>query len=214
MKSRRTNYLARSNVSGGHADEKYTRMVKPAVACHHALSELHVVCDRRTTPVQASHGTNKAAPTLSRAIRLGSLMLVSLMHKSPLFVCLVLVGALALTGCGVKGDKGDKGEKGDAGQPGAAGPLGPQGPAGPPGKDGRDGISPPQQFRVVRSSTEGGVANSAMCGVDEVLVSATCIAPAANVAATPKVLGDNGASCEASPGQSAVPQAVILCAKR
>jgi hypothetical protein len=53
-----------------------------------------------------------------------------------------------------------------------------------------------------------------MCGVDEVLVSATCIAPAATITSSPKVLGDNGASCEAAPGQSAVPQAVILCAKR
>lgn|SRR5689334_16254566 len=135
------------------------------------------------------------------------------MRKSPLLACLVL-SVLVLAGCGVKGDKGDKGEKGDTGQPGAAGPPGPQGSAGPPGKDGKDGVSPPQQFRVVRSSSEGGVANSAMCGVDEVLVSATCVAPAANIAVTPKVLGDNGASCEAAPGQSAVPQAVILCTKR
>lgn len=59
---------------------------------------------------------------------------------------------------------------------GAAGPPGPQGPPGRPGKDGKDGVSPPPRFRVVRSSTDGGMAKPAMCAVDETMMSATGIA--------------------------------------
>jgi hypothetical protein len=84
--------------------------------------------------------------------------------------------ALAVAGCsGPKGDKGDAGAKGDPGPGGPAGPPGPQGPQGPAGKNGENGVSPPQQFRVVRASPENGLSRPAMCSVDEVLVSATCL---------------------------------------
>jgi hypothetical protein len=53
-----------------------------------------------------------------------------------------------------------------------------------------------------------------MCGVNEVMVSATCIVKAGDAAQAPRTLGDNGASCDAKPGQSDPPQAVILCAKQ
>jgi collagen triple helix repeat protein len=127
--------------------------------------------------------------------------------------CLAL--ALAVAACsGPKGDKGDRGDKGDPGQVGAAGPAGPQGPQGPAGKDGKDGVSPPQQFRVVRSASDGGVSKPALCGVDEVMVSATCLLVAGSTSQAPKTLGDTGAACEAQPGQANVPQTVVLCAKR
>src|ERR1700742_3248145 len=129
-------------------------------------------------------------------------------------VCVALSCALALGACGVKGDKGDKGDQGDAGPPGHTGAAGPQGPVGPPGKDGRDGISPPPQFRVVRGGLDGGIAKPAMCGTDEVMVSATCIVSSGDIAETPRTLGDTGASCDARPGQTNPPQTVILCAKR
>lgn len=130
-------------------------------------------------------------------------------------ICIAALAALlALGGCGVKGDKGEKGDKGDPGQTGAAGPPGPQGPIGPGGKDGKDGVSPPPQFRVVRSSSDGAMAKPAMCGVDEIVVSATCIATAGMVSQAPKMLGDTGASCDPQPGQTVVPHAVVLCAKR
>ena len=63
------------------------------------------------------------------------------MKKQPALLICVLLSALALSGCGVKGDKGDKGDKGEAGPAGPTGPAGPQGLAGAPGKDGRDGVS-------------------------------------------------------------------------
>jgi hypothetical protein len=135
------------------------------------------------------------------------------MRKS-IFVLAALSSALVLSACGVKGDKGDKGDRGDAGPPGQAGAPGPQGPAGPPGKDGRDGVSPPPQFRVVRGGLDGGIAKPAMCGTDEVMVSATCIVSSGDIAETPRTLGDTGASCDARPGQTNPPQTIILCAKR
>lgn len=134
--------------------------------------------------------------------------------KQPTLLICVLLSALALSGCGLKGDKGDKGDKGEAGAMGSAGPAGPQGPAGPPGKDGRDGVSPPLPFRVLRSAPDGGISKPAMCGTDEVMISATCIVKAGDAAQAPRTLGDNGASCDAKPGQSDPPQAVILCMKQ
>ena len=61
---------------------------------------------------------------------------------------------------------------------GPAGPAGPQGLAGAPGKDGRDGVSPPLPFRVLRSEADGGISKPAMCGTNEVMISATCIVKA------------------------------------
>jgi Collagen triple helix repeat (20 copies) len=120
--------------------------------------------------------------------------------------------ALALAGCsGPKGDKGDKGEKGD---PGPSGPAGATGPQGPPGKNGENGVSPPPQFRVVRSSSDGGVSQPAMCSVDEVMVSATCLSKTGSVNQPPKTITDSGAACDPRPGQSDVPETVVLCAKR
>lgn len=136
------------------------------------------------------------------------------MRRSFTVVCGLAV-ALAVAGCsGPKGDKGDKGEKGDQGAAGPAGPAGPQGPQGPAGKNGENGVSPPPQFRVVRSSSEGSVSRPAMCGVDEVMVSATCISKTGSADQAPKTLNDSGAACDPRPGQSDVPEIVILCAKR
>lgn len=123
-----------------------------------------------------------------------------------------MILALALAGC--SGPKGDKGDKGDTGDVGPAGSPGPQGPPGRPGKDGRDGVSPAPQFRVVRSSADGAMTNPAICAVDEVMVSATCISKTGTVNQAPKTIGDNGASCEPQSGQTDTPAAVILCAKR
>lgn len=133
--------------------------------------------------------------------------------KQPTVLICVLLSALALSGCGVKGDKGDKGEKGDAGPAGPAGPPGAQGIAGAPGKDGRDGVSPPLPFRVVRSAVDNGISKPAMCGTDEVLISATCIVKVGDAAQAARTMGETGASCDTKPGQSDPPQAVILCTK-
>jgi collagen triple helix repeat protein len=134
--------------------------------------------------------------------------------KRTITACLLL-SALALAGCSVKGDKGEKGgtgPKGDAGPMGPAGPQGPRGLQGPPGKDGKDGVSPPPQFRVVRSAADDVVAN-ADCGSEEVMVAAICIVKSGQSAQTPLTFGDHGTSCDKA-GQSEQPQAVILCAKR
>jgi hypothetical protein len=126
-----------------------------------------------------------------------------------------LVLALVVAGCsGPKGDKGDQGEKGDPGPSGPAGATGPQGPPGSPGKNGENGMSPPPQFRVVRSSSDGGVSRPAMCSGDEVMVSATCLSKAGSVNQPPKTITDSGAACDPGPGQSDVPETVVLCAKR
>jgi hypothetical protein len=123
-----------------------------------------------------------------------------------------LVLALAVAGCsGPKGDKGDKGDQGDAGPAGPAGPIGAQGPAG---KDGKDGVTPPPQFRVVRGSAEGVVSKPALCGTDEVMVSATCLSRTGSVNQAPKTLSDTGAACDPRPGESDIPDVVILCEKR
>jgi len=123
--------------------------------------------------------------------------------------------ALAVAGCsGPKGDTGDKGEKGDPGPSGSEGATGPQGPSGSPGKNGENGVSPPPQFRVVRSSSDAGVSRPAMCSVDEVMVSATCLSKAGSVNQPPKTIPDSGAACDPRPGQSDVPETVVLCAKR
>ena len=120
--------------------------------------------------------------------------------------------ALAVAGCsglkGDKGDKGDRGESGPAGSPGTPGPQGPQGPAG------RDGVSPPAQFRVVRSPSENGMPKAAMCAVDELMVSAACMPKIGSVNEAAKTIGDNGATCDAQSDQSNAPEAVILCTKR
>jgi len=133
--------------------------------------------------------------------------------KQPTLLICVLLSALALSGCGIKGDKGDKGDKGEAGPMGQAGPPGPEGVTGAPGKDGRDGVSPPLPFRVIRSEADGGISKPAMCGTNEVMISATCITKAGDAALAPRTLGESGASCDAKPGQSDPPQAVILCTK-
>jgi hypothetical protein len=133
------------------------------------------------------------------------------MQKSIVVVlglALTLVGAGCSGPKGEKGDKGDKGEAGAAGSPGAAGPQGPQGPAG------KDGVSPPAQFRVVRSTSENGMPKEAMCAVDEVMVSATCMSKLGSANQAAKTIGDNGATCDAQAGQAEAPTAVLLCAKR
>ena len=136
------------------------------------------------------------------------------MRRSYMIACGLAV-ALAVAGCsGPKGDKGDKGEKGEAGDAGPPGQPGPQGPQGATGKNGENGVSPPPQFRVVRAAAEGVVSKPAMCGTDEVLVSATCLSRTGAVNQTPKTLSDTGASCEPRPGESDIPDVVILCAKR
>jgi Collagen triple helix repeat (20 copies) len=136
------------------------------------------------------------------------------MQKSFIVACSLVV-ALSLAGCsGPKGDKGDKGEKGDPGPAGSAGPPGPQGPQGPSGKNGENGVSQPPQFRVVRSTSEGGFSHPAMCSSEEVMVSATCLLRSGSTETAPKTIGDTGAACDPKPGQSDVPQAVVLCAKR
>jgi hypothetical protein len=128
------------------------------------------------------------------------------------FIALSVALALVVTGC--SGPKGDKGDKGDAGANGSPGSPGPQGPQGPPGKDGRDGVSPPAQFRVVRSTADGAMAKTAMCDVNEVIVSALCVSRLGPESQVPRTIGDNGASCEPRSGQAEAPQAVILCTKR
>jgi hypothetical protein len=135
-------------------------------------------------------------------------------RRSQVMAC-GLVLALAVAGCsGPKGDKGDKGAKGEAGAGGPAGPAGPQGPQGPAGKNGENGVSPPPQFRVVRAAAAGVVSKPALCGTDEVLVSATCLSRTGAVNQAPKTLSDTGAACEPRPGESEIPDVVIVCEKR
>ena len=143
-----------------------------------------------------------------------SYMQTSRLQKSCMIAC-GLALALAVAGCsGPKGDKGDKGEKGDAGDAGPAGPAGPQGPQGAAGKNGENGVSPPPQFRVVRASADGVVSKPAICGTDEVMVSATCLSRTGSANQAPKTLSDTGAACEPRPGESDIPDVVILCEKR
>jgi hypothetical protein len=143
-----------------------------------------------------------------------SYMRRSYMQKSYMVAC-GLVLALAVAGCsGPKGDKGDKGQKGDQGDAGPTGPAGPQGPQGPAGKNGENGVSPPAQFRVVRASPDGVVSKPALCGTDEVMVSATCLSKTGAVNQSPKTLSDTGAACDPRPGESEIPDVVILCEKR
>src|ERR1700683_266029 len=115
------------------------------------------------------------------------------MQKSYMLAC-GLVLALAVAGCsGPKGDKGDRGEKGE---------------------QGKAGVTSPPQFRVVRASADGVVSKPALCGTDEVMVSATCLSRTASVNQAPKTLSDTGAACDPRPGESEIPDVVILCAKR
>jgi hypothetical protein len=58
------------------------------------------------------------------------------------------------------------------------------------------------------------MAKAAMCGIDEVMVSATCLSKTGSVNEAPKTIGDNGASCDPQSGQTEPPAAVILCTKR
>jgi hypothetical protein len=116
---------------------------------------------------------------------------------------------LAVAGC--SDPKGDEGDKGDPGQNGAPGPPG---PGGPQGSSGKDGVSPPPQFRVVRSSVRNGPAKTAMCAADDVMVSPTCLSRVGSVNEAPKTIGDRGATCDPQSGQTETPEAVILCAKR
>jgi hypothetical protein len=85
---------------------------------------------------------------------------------------------------------------------------------GPTGKDGANGVTPPPQFRVVRGSAEGVVSKPALCGSDEVMVSATCLSRTGSVNQAPKTLSDTGAACDPRPGESEIPDVVILCQKR
>ena len=136
------------------------------------------------------------------------------MPKSYMVACSLVV-ALAVAGCsGPKGDKGDRGEKGDQGDAGPAGPAGPTGAQGPTGKDGKDGVTSPPQFRVVRASADGVVSKPALCGTDEIMVSATCLSRTGSVNQAPKTLSDTGAACDPRPGESEIPDVVILCEKR
>ena len=131
-----------------------------------------------------------------------------------LVLLIALCSAVSLSGCGgTPPVKGDKGDKGDTGAAGAAGQQGQPGPPGPPGKNGKDAVAPPQ-FRVVKSSNDGGVPKPALCGVDEVMVSATCVATAGSVTQAPTTLGTTGASCGQSAGQNEAPLAIVMCAKK
>jgi hypothetical protein len=58
------------------------------------------------------------------------------------------------------------------------------------------------------------MAKEAMCAVDEVMVSATCMSKLGSTNQAAKTVGDNGATCDAQSGQADAPTAVILCAKR
>jgi hypothetical protein len=128
-------------------------------------------------------------------------------------LAIAFCSAASLSGCGGAPAKGEKGDKGDTGAAGAAGQQGQPGPPGPAGKDGKDAVAP-QQFRVVRSSNDAGVPKPALCGADEVMVSATCVVTAGSVAQAPTTLGTTGASCGQSSGQAEAPLAIVLCAKK
>lgn len=128
-------------------------------------------------------------------------------------LAIALCSALGLSGCGGAPQKGDKGDKGDTGAAGAPGQQGQPGPPGPAGKDGKDAVAPPQ-FRVVKSSNDGGVPKPALCAPDEMMVSATCVVPAGALTQAPTTLGTTGASCNPSEGQSEVPLAIVLCSKK
>ena len=78
----------------------------------------------------------------------------------------------------------------------------------------KNGASPPPQFRVVRAAAEGVVSKPALCGSDEVMVSATCLSRTGAVNQAAKTLSDTGAACDPRPGESEIPEVVILCAKR
>jgi hypothetical protein len=129
-----------------------------------------------------------------------------------LFIAAVVVLPIILAGC--SGPKGDKGDKGDAGAPGQVGPPGPQGHAGAPGKDGREGVSPPAQFRVVRSGVDNAASRVAKCEPSEIIVSAMCVTKLGSTSAIPKTIGDNSASCDPGSEQIDAPQAVIVCTNR
>jgi hypothetical protein len=75
-------------------------------------------------------------------------------------------------------------------------------------------VTPPPQFRVVRGSADGVVSKPALCGTDEVMVSATCLSRTGAVNQAAKTLSDTGAACDPRPGESEIPDVVILCAKR
>jgi hypothetical protein len=144
--------------------------------------------------------------------RLNHSFLSVVSHMQSPFIAACLVLSLALAGC--SGPKGDKGDKGDPGPVGAAGSPGPPGPPGSPGKEGKDGVSPPAQFRVVRSVADGAMSKAAMCDVNEVIVSAMCVSKLGSMSQTPKTVGDNGAECAPQSGQTDAPETVILCTKR
>lgn len=127
------------------------------------------------------------------------------------FTFTILIAALILSGCGQKGDKGDTGSAGVAGP---EGPPGPPGPQGPPGKDATSRSSAAPQFRVVRSSAEGGTVKPATCGPDETMVGAICVPQTGNLNEAPTISGDKSASCEPRSRRGEPAQAVILCTKR
>jgi hypothetical protein len=76
-----------------------------------------------------------------------------------LLLLIALFSSASLSSYGGTPVKGDKGDKGDTGAAGAPGQQGQPGRPGPAGKDGKDAVAPPQ-FRVVRSSHDGGVPNA------------------------------------------------------
>ena len=74
-------------------------------------------------------------------------------------------------------------------------------------------IAPAAVSRRTSHATER-VSRPAMCGIDEMMVSATCISRTGSADQAPKTIGDTGASCDPRPGQSDIPDVVILCGKR
>jgi hypothetical protein len=68
------------------------------------------------------------------------------------------------------------------------------------------GLSDPAMMEVSRTP--------ALCGVDEVMVSATCVVTAGSLTQAPTTVGTTGVSCGQSAGQSEAPLAIVLCAKR
>jgi Collagen triple helix repeat (20 copies) len=193
-----------------------------AFCCHIALLCLWAIARRYSRAARMTNASSTArsiwgfgphAGNSASAEELAVGALVGLRMQRSIVLVFALVSTFALAGC-AKGDKGDKGDKGETGQIGPTGSRGPQGFSGPPGKDGKDGVSPPSQFRVARGAIDGGISKPATCGAEEIMVSAMCVVPAGDSAQTPRTIGDNEASCDAQPGQSAIPLAVILCAKR
>ena len=128
----------------------------------------------------------------------------------------LVAAAFLLAGCfegpqgpagpaGPKGEAGAAGPKGDTGPAGVAGPAGPAGPKGDAGPKGEPGAAAASRLRVI-SLDAAACANgcTTTCGDDEVLMLATCVAPAPDAKRTTPA----AATCPASQG------AVAVCAKK